>query len=286
MKALSLKMIKKVLKNRIILFNGFVMIALIFILAIIHVKSIDAQQNIEFYSLDINFWPEYDGQNMLVRYKGILDPNTELPVKLRFKLPYNSTLMNYVTVENLSGQKIYLPYEVYQEGLNQVVEFTIDTLQFELTYHDENFSKIAESRYYNNDLVFEYFIYDLNIIFQQPESAQDIQIKPTPQEQFIGMYNLNYHVVNFENIEPENVFSIQINYFKDNDDLTFNYVKPVLPNQPSKTESNFIVYIVIAILTLIIITLIIYLLRVENSENINIHRNLKNSKKEDSQSNN
>ena len=286
MKALSLKMIKKVLKNRIILFNGFVMLSLIFILTFFPAKFIDAQQNIEFYSLDINFWPEYDGQNMLVRYKGILDPNTELPVKLRFKLPYNSTLMNYVTVENLSGQKIYLPYEVYQEGRNQVVEFTIDTLQFELTYHDENFSRIAESRYYNNDLVFEYFIYDLNIIFQQPESAQDIQIKPTPQEQFIGMYNLNYHVVNFENIEPENVFSIQINYFKDNDDLTFNYVKPVLPNQPNNTESNFIVYIVIAILTLIIITLIIYLLRVENSENINIHRNLKNSKKEDSQSNN
>ncbi len=243
---------------------------------------INAQQiEIKFYSLDINFWPEYDNQNMLVRYKGVLDPNTPLPVKLKFKLPYNSTLMNYVTIENLSGQKIYLPYEVSQEGIYQVVEFTIDTLQFELTYHDQNFKKIVSQRFYNIDLVFDYEIYDLNIIFQEPQNSEDFKINPPPNENFTGMYNLNYQVVDYMNIEANQIIPIELNYFKDNNDLTFNYIQPILPDaNTTNSDSNIVIFVIIGILLIIIIGLIIYLFKVENSEKINIRRNLKNHKKD------
>lgn len=253
----------------------FCIIIFLSLFAINQITIVSAQQpKTEFFSLDINFWPEYDDQNMFVRYKGVLDPNTQLPVKLQFKLPYNSTLMNYVTIENLSGQKIYLPYEVYQQGAYQVVEFSIDTLQFELTYHDENFKKIADQRFYNIDLLFDYFIYDLNIVFQVPQNSEEMQIQPTPQDEFIGMYNLNYYVVDYKNINAEQAIPIELNYFKNNDQLTLNYAQPILPDY-NNTESNYFIYIIIVILVMIILGLIVYLLKVENNENINIRRNLK-----------
>lgn len=257
----------------------------ILITILLFTSTIKAQESqISFYSLDINFWPEYDAESMLVKYKGILDPSTTLPIELEFRLPFNSTLMNYIAVENLSGQKIYLPYEVILEGQDQVVKFTVDTLQFEFTYYDQSLSKISNQRFYNTDLQINYLINDLNLIFQEPESVEEMQISPEPDSLFVGQYNLNYHVVDLGEFQTNEQIEIIVNYFKDNDDLTFNYVEPILPDQINNKNflNKYIIPIIISISIITIILMTIYLLNVERIENRTIRRNLRNSNRNDS----
>lgn len=232
---------------------------------------------VAFHSIDINYWPEYDNQYMFVRIRGILDPATPLPAKLRFTLPYNSALMNYISVENLSGQKIYLPYEESRQGTNQIIEFTVDTLQFEITFHDESFTTIANQRFYNANLQFDYPIEELNLIFQQPKTAQEIQINPTPQTEFIGLHDLIYHVITLEDYQPNQSIPFELNYSKEDNQLTYNYVEPILANQRTNTLIT-VVTVIASVGVLLIIALSFYLYRVARRENKTIRNTLKISK--------
>ncbi len=195
-------------------------------------SSIHAQTQISFKSLLIDLWPEFDRPSMLVMYQISLSEQVKLPTELNLRIPASAGAPNAVAVCQPDGGCFNTPYEQKPpegEWSTLVIQATLPDLRVE--YYDPQLIKEGSSRHFEYRWPGDFAVESFKIKVQQPPSAKEMSLKPGMVNVTLAEDGMTYYSLDVGTVPAGQTVALQINYQKDNDDLTFNEL-PVEPSEP------------------------------------------------------
>jgi len=213
-------------------------VALPIILAIVLLSMpVWAQNNVQFNSLIIQIWPEFDQPETLLIYHGELADTVALPADLSFDIPAEVSDMNAVAVFGEAGNLVNHPYQLTEVDANtKQLTFSVDTPNFQFEYYDPNIlQKDGKTRKINFETGFNYAITVLQVEMQEPFGAQNMVLSPSADDTAVGSDQFTYSIYRRENLTAGSSFSLGGSYTKDSDTVTTD-VKVGIP-QPDNTDT-------------------------------------------------
>jgi hypothetical protein len=186
-----------------------------------------AQAEVRLSTLVINFWPEYDREEMLVIYKVILPENTA-PVELTFQIPTGAGKPYKIAVEYDDGllyeQKEFKYHEGGVGGKWSEVTFTASTSTIQFEYYDPGLVRQGKDRRFDFTWPGDYAVDSAAIIVQQPLDASDMQFTQEATTS-IGEGNLPNYGVKIGKLEKGQTYDFSLSYQKSTDTLTEEKLK-------------------------------------------------------------
>ncbi len=195
-------------------------------------SGIRAQDQLSFKSLMIDLWPEFDRPNMLVMYQISLSEQVKLPTELNLRIPASAGVPNAVAVCQPDGSCFNTPYEQKPpvgEWSTLVIQATLPDLRVE--YYDPQLIKEGSNRHFEYRWPGDFAVESFKIKVQQPPSAREMSLKPGMVSASVAEDGMTYYNLDVGTVPAGQTVALQINYQKDNDDLTFNALT-VEPSEP------------------------------------------------------
>jgi hypothetical protein len=178
-----------------------------------------AQDEIHLDNLEINLWPEYDASDMLVIYKGVLQPET-VPATLTFHIPKRAGKpinVAYLAADN----KLYLTQYTYRVGSEYgEVTFQLSTRNFQLEYRDPDLTMDGTLRKYQYTWPGDYAVNMATVLVQQPIDANQMEFTPPITVTTTSGDNLLYYKLDVGKLTQGQNFDLSLSYQKSTDTLT------------------------------------------------------------------
>lgn len=200
-------------------------------------SGIRAQAQLSFKSLMIDLWPEFDRPNMLVMYQISLSEQVKLPTELNLRIPASAGAPNAVAVCQPDGSCFNTPYEQKPpvgEWSTLVIQATLPDLRVE--YYDPQLVKEGSNRHFEYRWPGDFAVESFKIKVQQPPSAREMSLKPGMVSASVAEDGMTYYNLDVGTVPAGQTVALQINYQKDNDDLTFNALT-VEPSEPLGSQN-------------------------------------------------
>lgn len=202
------------------------------LLAALFPASVGAQAQTSFKSLTVDLWPEFDRPSMLVMYQISLSAQVKLPTELSLRIPASAGAPNAVAVCQPDGSCFNTPYEQKPplgEWSTLVIQATLPDLRVE--YYDPQLIKEGSNREFEYQWPGDFAVESFKIKVQQPPSAREMSLKPGMVSTSVAEDGMTYYNLDVGTVPAGQTVTLQINYQKDNEDLTFNEM-PVEPSEP------------------------------------------------------
>lgn len=198
------------------------------------VFSARAQGTVNFSSVEVALWPEYDRSAVLVIYRITLAANTTLPANVTVRLPAVVGEPNAVALKQPDGQLFTVQYERQTSGDWQTLSLTATMLELQIEYYDPSLSKNGSQRNFTYTWPADHAVDSMRVEVQQPFGASDIIITPGPVTSAPGSDGLTYFNKEIGAVAVNQTFTLEASYQKSTDALTVE-AQPVEPVAPLST---------------------------------------------------
>jgi hypothetical protein len=200
--------------------------------------SARAQADPGFSSMEIDLWPEYDRPDMLVIYKGVLSPEVTLPAKLTFRIPVEAGEPTAVAAGTDSASVADVIHTSTVNGDWLEVSFIAAMPAIQLEYYDPSLVIEGNQRIYQYTWPGDYAVDALTLQVQHPVGTTDMTITPSPGRVEQGGDGFTYNIIDLGSLVPASTFSLDINYQKEGNDLSFQTleIQPSAPITPQSTS--------------------------------------------------
>jgi hypothetical protein len=170
--------------------------------------------------LEIDLWPDYDRESLLVLLTGVMPPGTSLPARVELPIPNDAELNAVARIPNESEMRDDIVYETNAgEGELQLLSFTTPDLRFRIEYY-------VPYQASNGDRSFDFTwqsamaVDQLAVAIQQPASARTITADPPTDSVVQRGDGLNYHTYVDRPLAAGEPFTIQVDYTMTRPELT------------------------------------------------------------------
>ena len=186
-----------------------------------------AQAPPQLKNLLVEVWPEYDRPEVLVIYRGELQPDTQLPALLTFRLPGYLEDMHAIAVEQDGSLVDANPdsVELRHEGDDLLLTFATPSRRIQFEYYDPVIlTKDGQSRQLDFEFSAPYLIEKTAFELQEPYQAQDFVVTPPPDNSFAGADGLRYNNIEVAGLAAGDNFSLSAIYQRETDDVSVNNI--------------------------------------------------------------
>jgi hypothetical protein len=207
----------------------FVMISLFFGLS--STQAIQAQSTIEFNSIQVDLWPEYDRPEVLVIYRMSLSDSTSLPAQISLRIPAAAGQPYNVANQDVDGMLYLLDYNQVLEGDWLRITFTTPTPTLQIEFYDAGIQKDGNLRNYEFKWAADYKVKTLTVKVQKPFNATDFNMMPQMGSALQEGNGLYYYTTIVGTVDVGTPVSLSFSYNKPDDQLSVNLM-PVQASTP------------------------------------------------------
>lgn len=219
---------------------------LLLLLLLLPATLVQAQTAVTLETLEVQLWPDYDQESVLVLLTGTLPASTPLPATLTLPLPTGAdfNVVARITADDVMTDEGMTP----QVGANQVT-FTLPDSRFRVEYY-QPYSASDTQRAFTFSWQSEVAVEQLQVTLQQPFAATNVTTVPPATTVSEGQDGLTYHVLPSQTVAAGDTYTAEIGYTMNNPALTVSFLAqgstseelPVLdavPVEETETESNW-----------------------------------------------
>jgi len=168
-----------------------------------------AQNSVEFQSLNVRLWSEYDQPSMLVIYDFELTPETTLPASVKIRIPKDANITGVAYLEDgeLRNAEFSGPAE---DGNWQVIKYFIKTrTTYRLEYY-QTITRNGNDRSFNYHWTGEYSINNFHIEVQVPSDSTGV--KANPMLPFVPSQSFLSGSASVSNLEAGRDYQVNLRY--------------------------------------------------------------------------
>jgi hypothetical protein len=185
-----------------------------------------AQEPIRLTSVNIDIWPEYDQEAVLIIERVTLASDTVLPATLNLRIPAAGQL-NAVATVDAAGRLVNAPYEIVVRGGWSVLSITTNSLNTQVEYY-QALVKDGINRHILYEWPGDSAVDVLEANFLTPPASENLKIDPPSISNAPGQGGLINYLIRAENLPEGQSFNITIDYQRKTDELSISS----LPIQP------------------------------------------------------
>ncbi len=206
-------------------------------------QDVGQEEPLQFSSVELNLWPEFDQADMLVIYRITLPTDMFLPVGVDLKIPAVAGIPNAVAARQPGGALTTISYNQQAEPVQQGMEewsklmFQAIVPEIQVEYYDPRLEKDGNQRHFEYTWPGDNAVSDFKVEVQEPIGAKEMRIKPGLVTAKPGTDGLMYYVLDVGSLEAGETFKIEIDYVKSNNRLSSGYV-PVEPSGPLDSSTQ------------------------------------------------
>lgn len=181
-----------------------------------------AQTAVTLESLEVELWPDYDQEAVLVLLTGTLSPNTPLPATLTLPLPEGAdfNVAARITADDVMTDQGITP----QVEANQVT-FTTPDSRFRVEYY-QPYSATDNQRDFTFSWQSDMAVEQLSVRIQQPVAATDLTTIPAAASVSEGQDGLTYHILPNQAVAAGDTYTMDLNYTMSTPQLTVTFSTP------------------------------------------------------------
>ena len=193
---------------------------LLFLLLFLPTPFAQAQTAVTLESLEVELWPDYDEEAVLVLLTGTLAPNIPLPATLTLPLPEGAdfNVAARITPDNLMTDQGMTP-----QVENNQVTFTTPDNRFRVEYYQPYEASDTQRAFtfsWQSDITVE----QISVKVQQPFAATDMSVIPAPASVSEGQDGLTYHLLPNQAIAAGNTYNVEVGYAMSTPALTVDFL--------------------------------------------------------------
>jgi hypothetical protein len=164
--------------------------------------------------LQIELWPEYDREDMLVIYRFSLSADVSLPANLEIHIPHQAGDAYKVAMQDIDGLLYRLDYATRIEDDWIVVTFTTPAPEVQIEFYDPRLRRDGSLRSYNFRWYGDYYAKSCTINIKEPLNATNLQTLPAslPGVGVIG--DQTSYEAQLGEIEAQSSFFVRLTYEK------------------------------------------------------------------------
>lgn len=204
---------------------------LLLCLVILFPAGVSAQDNINFSTIEVDLWPEYDRPSVLVIYRITLASEIQLPAEISLRIPSRVGVPNAVAAKQADGSLINIPYDLQNSGDWGNLVFQAPSPEIQLEYYDPSLTKEGLNRSFEYIWPGDYAVDRFSMQIQQPLGASDMRISPSFGNGTAAADGFVYFISEIGAIPLGQTFSINLEYIKETDDLSLTDM-PISPSGP------------------------------------------------------
>jgi hypothetical protein len=205
----------------------FVLLAALVLLlpTAVHYTDVHAQAALTLPSAEVDLWPEYDRQDMLVIYHFTLPSSVSLPYEMTARIPAVVGDPSAVAARQPDGNLFNIPFTLQVNGEWSLITFRATTLEVQIEYYDPGLQKNGTDRHFVYNWPGDYAVNSLVVQVQQPVDATDMQISPSLGGSHTGGDGLVYYTAEEGAMTLGQSFTITVDYKKSTDKLSASTVQ-------------------------------------------------------------
>ena len=195
-------------------------ILLLLLLLFLPTTLVQAQTAVTLQSLEVEFWPDYDQEDVLVLLTGTLPPNTPLPVTLTIPLPQGAdfNVAARITAEGAMTDEGMVP-----QVNDNAVTFTLSDSRFRVEYYQPYTASNTQRNFtftWQSDITVE----QMTVTLQQPFDATDVTVLPAAATAGERPDGLIYHVLPSQAVPAGDTYTVEIGYTMSTPALTVSFL--------------------------------------------------------------
>lgn len=178
------------------------------LLFILPTSLVQAQTAVTLESLDVELWPDYDQEAVLVLLTGTLPPGTALPVTITVPLPAGA---DFNVAARITSDNTMTDQGVDPTVSADAVTFELTEQRFRVEYYQPYTATDNQHNFtfsWQSDMPVD----ALSVTIQQPIAATNMTVVPTPSTVSEGQDGLTYHVLATQPVPAGETFNVQIGY--------------------------------------------------------------------------
>ena len=189
--------------------------------------------------MEIDFWPEYDRTQMLVIYRVQISPETQLPVRISLRMPYEAGTPYKVAIRDLDGLLYNVEYSLDPQGSWKQIILTTSSNELYIEYYDPRIVRADSDRSFSFSWICDYPIDKLVVKAQEPRNSKNFEVTPSMGFGELNLYdNLIYHTGDFGSLQTGITFSSSLFYTRTSSELTASNL-PVIASTPIVQNTGF-----------------------------------------------
>lgn len=216
------------------------------------------QQSVRFQHIQIDLWPEYDRQAMLVIYRAVLSSDVSLPADVTIRIPASAGEPHAVAVRGADGIALNAEYEIQVLDEWAYINLTTNYPEIQIEYYDSNIVREDNVRKFVYNWPGDYAVDSIVMLVQQPTGATNISTMPRLTEITSDASGRLYLQGEIGAVAQGETFSMTVTYEKDTDDLTINFLEvdssaPISTATPGRMSVDSALPYAMAILGVVVI---------------------------------
>ncbi len=162
--------------------------------------------------MEVQIWPEYDDPRVLVIYSGKLESGVAVPTRFSLLIPPGAQIHMAGALGD-RGQHLHALFQTRPIGDSLAeVSYELETPSFYMEFYYDPFQTgRKEFRY---PLVSPYPVGDLQVLVQQPLTAEAFRVAPAPIDVVRDDKGFSYHRVGFGMLGADEARSVSVAYDK------------------------------------------------------------------------
>lgn len=198
-----------------------ILIALTFLLPS---AALAQQQEVHFDRLQIDLWPEYDRQAMLVIFRADIAADVQLPVNLSIRIPAAAGAPNAVAIRPPDGAPLNTEYERQVLGEWAYINLSANFQEIQIEYYDPEIVRDGDLREFVFNWPGDYAADNVVMLVQQPTGAINMTTMPRLSNVTQDSFGLQYFGGEIGAVAQDESFTLTVSYEKSTDDLTVNFL--------------------------------------------------------------
>lgn len=216
------------------------------------------QQTVRFQHIQIDLWPEYDRQAMLVIYRAVLANDVSLPADITIRIPASAGQPNAVAVRDADGIALNADFEIQVLDEWAYINMTTNYPEVQIEYYDPGITREGNLRSFTYNWPGDYAADSIIMLVQQPPGATNISTMPRLTEITNDSAGLLYLQGEIGAVAQGETFAMKVTYEKDSDDLTVNFLQvdssaPVSTATPGRMSVDSALPYAMAILGVVVL---------------------------------
>lgn len=183
---------------------------------------VQAQTAVTLQSLEVELWPDYDKEAVLVLLTGTLSPNTPLPATLTFPLPDGA---DFNVVARITADDVMTDQGVSPQVTANQVTFTMPDNRFRVEYY-QPYTATDNQRDFTFSWQSDIAVEQISVRIQQPVAATDLTTIPAAASVSEGQDGLTYHVLPNQAVAAGDTYTMELNYTMSTPQLTVTFKTP------------------------------------------------------------
>ena len=194
---------------------------------------VQAQVNVpNLASLDIELWPDYDQNAVLVLWTGTVDDTASLPATVTLPLPPSADVHAVARISD-DGQMVD---DIVFEVTSAEVTLTTPDRRFRVEYYLP-YEQADSQRTFTMAWTFPIAIEEVTIGVQQPAAATDFTITPTTDDIVTGQDGLTYHRLASVPLPANEPLNLSFAYVLEDEQLTISTLQTADTSSTDTTDT-------------------------------------------------